>query len=195
MYTIPTSINIGKQSYAIRKNGDYRMVLDCFNALEDETLTKQERLIACLIIFYSDLNSIDDVMKMNDLETVVSEMFSFFNCGEPEDPNSPKINHKLVDWEADSQLISAAINNVSGKEIRLEQYIHWWTFMGYYLSIKESVFSTVITIRDKIVNGKKMEKYEREFKLKNQKYFNWNARTIDQREADELIKQIWNSGK
>ena len=56
MYEIPTSIQIGEQSYPIRNNGDYRMVLDCFVALNDIELSQQERLYASLIIFYDNMN-------------------------------------------------------------------------------------------------------------------------------------------
>lgn len=195
MYEIPKYIEIERQPYAIRNQGDFRMVLDCFSALEDEKLTKQERLMACLIIFYEDMNSLDDLLKFPNLEKAVSEMFLFFNCGEQETTQGPKMNRKLVDWEKDSQLISAAINKVAGKEIRGEQYIHWWTFMGYYIAIGDSLFSTVISIRDKIIHTKKLEKHEREFKLRNPQYFIWNYQTVEQREANLLLQQLWNKGK
>ena len=52
MYNIPTSITIQDKSFGIRNKGDYRVVLDCFSALNDTELTDQERMIAALIIFY-----------------------------------------------------------------------------------------------------------------------------------------------
>ena len=38
MYEIPTTIQLNGQSYPIRDQGDYRMVLDCFVALNDDEL-------------------------------------------------------------------------------------------------------------------------------------------------------------
>ena len=52
MYEIPTCIKLGEQSYSIRDKGDYRMVLDCFGALNDYTLSVDERVYSCLIMFY-----------------------------------------------------------------------------------------------------------------------------------------------
>ena len=58
MYEIPTAVTINDKTYAITNDGDYRMVLDCFKALEDDELSASERLLAALIIFYNDLNSV-----------------------------------------------------------------------------------------------------------------------------------------
>lgn len=192
MYEIPTKINLNGEEFQIRNNGDYRMVLDCFGALQDTELPIQNRLFVSLIIFYEDINSLEDIMKLPDVEKAVSEMYNFFNCGQAQSMGK-KVNHKLVDWEEDSQLICSAINAVANTEIRSVPYIHWWTFMGYYSAIGESLFARVVTIRDKIVKGKKLEKHEKEFKQSNPEYFVWNSKTVEQNEADELLKQIWNN--
>ena len=167
------------------------MVLDCFTALNDETLTRQERIIACLVIFLEDIHSIEDVYELEDVEELAKEMMRFFNCGSTE--TGKKLNYKLIDWEKDETLICSAINNVAGKEVRLEPYIHWWTFMGYYTAIGESPLSTVVSIRSKQSKNKKLEKYEKQFIAENPQYFNWDRRTIEQKEEDEYIRSIWNN--
>lgn len=192
MYNLPISVIIDGGEYRIRNNGDYRVILDCFQALGDIELTAQERLLAGLIIFYEDFNSVDDVIKLPNIQELTSEMYKFFNCGS--DVPSTKSNHRLVDWEQDSQLICSAINKVANKEVRLEPYIHWWTFMGYYSAIEDAPISTIIRIRDKISSGKKLEKYEREYRTANPQYFTWNNKTIEEQEADKLVKEMWNSG-
>lgn len=191
MYEIPTSVMIDGEEFGIRNKGDYRTILDCFAALEDAELNTQERLFSSLIIFYEDLNSPEDIDKLPNIETAIKEMYRFFNCNTPESVGAQS-NHKLVDWEQDAQLICSAVNAVAGKEIRSEEYIHWWTFMGYYSAIGECPFSTIIQIRDKMVKGKKLEKYEKDFKRDNPQYFNWNSRTVSQAQADDLLKDIWN---
>lgn len=191
MYTVPTSIVVGDREYKIRNNGDYRVILDCFLALSDVELTAKERLLAGLIIFYEDFNSLDDLAQNHDLETLTSEMYKFFNCGS--DIVGTKSNRKLIDWEQDSQLICSAINKVAGKEVRAEPYLHWWTFMGYYTAIGESPISTIIHIRDKIANGKRLEKHEREYRASNPQYFVWNNKTVEESEAEKLILDMWNN--
>ena len=194
MYEIPTKVNIGGTEYQIRNNGDYRMVLDCFGALQDASLNSNERLFCSLIIFYEDINCIADINKFENLQEAVDKMFEFFNCGQSQSVGK-KMRHKLIDWEQDSQIICSAINKVANKEVRAEPYIHWWTFMGYYSAVGESLLSTIVTIRNKIVTGKKLEKHERTFKLENPEFFVWNANSIVDDEAEELFKQLWNNAE
>ena len=192
MYTIPISVVIDNVEYGIRNNGDYRVILDCFSALQDVDLTEQERVFASLIIFYQDLNNLEDVLIQTNLVERVSEMYKFFNCGDT-DTIGTKVPYKLIDWEQDSQLISSAINAVANTEIRSSPYIHWWTFMGYFSAIGKSLLSNVITIREKLLKGKKLEKYEREFRRDNPKYFVWNSKSVDDAEADKLLQELWNN--
>lgn len=193
MYSIPTSITVDGKEYKIRNDGDYRTILDCFNALGDVELTANERLMAALIIFYKDFESIYDLEKESNLEQLVAEMYNFFNCNS--EVSGTKSSYKLIDWELDSQLICSAINKVANVEIRAQKYVHWWTFMGYYTAIGDSPISTIINIRDKIVRGKKLEKHEREYRQNNPQFFMWNKQTVEDKEAEKLVLELWNSGE
>lgn len=194
MFELPKSIIIEDKEYSIRNDGDFRVILDCFSALQDEELSKKERVITSLIIFYDTLslyNVFDEFDTEEKMVQAVNEMFNFFNCGQADSLGNRSPN-KLIDWEQDNYLIASAINNVAHVEIRSVPYMHWWTFMGHYISIGESVLSTVVQIRSKMVEGKKLEKYEQEFKRKNPHYFVWNRTTVEQRESDALARQLWN---
>lgn len=194
MFELPTSLDIVGKEYHIRKDGDYRVVLDCFSALQDEELPKRERIITSLIIFYDSL-SLDNIFEVFDtqekLEQAATQMYDFFGCNQSDSLGNHS-NKKLVDWEQDNHLIASAINKVAHTEVRSVPYMHWWTFMGYYISVGESVLATVVQIRSKMVDGKKLEKHEQEFKRKNPNYFVWNRTTVEQREADALVRELWN---
>jgi len=191
MYQIPTKLEFNGENHKIAENGDYRMVLDCFSALNDAELTKEERMIACLIIFYEELIDIEDINEIKDIDTWIKEMFQFFRCNQPEAPQV--LSHNLIDWEQDEQMICAAINPIANNEIRSIPYLHWWTFMGYYNSIGKSVLATVVSIRNKIVRGDKMEKWENKFKRENPQYFNWKSKSVDNIKEDEEVKALWNA--
>ena len=193
MYEIPTTVLIEGQSYAIRNKGDFRMVLDCFIALNDTELSEQERILSAIIIFFDGFTDVEDVEQFESIEEAVKQMYIFFNCGR-EDTGQRELP-KLIDWKTDSQLIASAINKVAGMEIRAEKYIHWWTFMGYYMAVGQSALSTVVGIRYKMLKGKKLEKYEKQFKADNPQYFVWDSRTTEEKELDELVKSLWNSGR
>jgi len=196
MFELPISITIEDKEYPIRNKGDFRMVLDCFACLQDVELDEQERVITSLCIFYADITSIEGISEVFSSEEVLAQaivgMYDFFNCGQQN--VGAKQNYKLIDWEQDGQMIISAVNNVAKKEIRAEEYVHWWTFMGYYLAVGECPLSTVVSIRDKIVKGKKLEKWEQSFRRDNPEYFVWNSKSVEDREAEEYIKQIWNNG-
>lgn len=194
MFDLPISISIQGVEYSIRNQGDYRMVLDCLVALQDIELEERERIITSLIIFYDTLN-LDNIFEVFDtqdkMQDAIKGMYNFFNCGQKNLGN--KSPYKLIDWEQDSQLIAAAVNTVANTEIRSIPYLHWWTFMGYYISVGESVLSSVVSIRGKLVEGKKLEKHETEFRRKNPEYFVWNKNTVDQQEADAYVRSLWDS--
>ncbi len=192
MFDIPVSIQIGEQQLNIRNKGDYRMVLDCFAALNDTELEKEERVYCALIIFYEDFNDLEDLAHCTFLNEAVKKMYWFFNCGEDKGVGANK-HRKLIDWEGDSQLIASAINKVANTEIRMASYIHWWTFMGYYLAIGESPLAMIVGIRSKIMEGKKLEKYETKFKNDNPQYFIWDSKSVEEKEAEEAILSLWNS--
>ena len=196
MFDLPTTVTIKDREFGIRDDGDYRMILDVFSALQDIDIPKKERMITAIVIFYDGF-SLDNVFEKAEtseiMEELATKMFDFISCGQTNMGN--KANHKLIDWEQDEQLIASAINNVANMEIRTVDYMHWWTFMGHYISVGESVLSTVVQIRSKLVEGKKLEKHEQEFRKKNPEYFIWNRQTVEDREADALIKEIWNRGK
>lgn len=190
-YELPTSIQIGQASFNIRNKADYRMVLDCLEALKDMELTANERAYSALIIFYEDFNSIEDIADNVDLaDELISGMLTFINLGE-KNSNGNTDGHVLIDWMSDSNLICSAINNIIGQDVRSLKYLHWWTFLGYYTAIGECPLSNIVSIRYKIAHNEKLEKYEKKFRQDNPEYFNFDTRSAQQKEADDYIRKLW----
>lgn len=190
MYTLPTSVEVDGASFGIRNKGDFRMVLDCFKALHDTELTEKERLCAALFIFYEEFEDIEDVLTCPNSSELTEKMFWFFNQGEDDIQSNTK-NIRVIDWEGDSNLICSAVNTVANQEVRSLEYLHWWTFLGYYMAIGECPLSTIVTIRYKKARGEKLEKYERQYMNDNPQYFNKDLRTEEQKEADEFVRKLW----
>lgn len=191
MYELQTCVQVEGKEFPIQNSGDYRVILDCFRALNDPDLSPEEQVYAAMIIFYEDFDSIGDIFVHRDIaDQLQFEMMKFFNCGKVE-LKSNTGNHKLIDWEKDSNMICAAVNAVANCEIRALEYLHWWTFFGYYMSVGESVLSNVVSIRYKIAKGEKLEKYERKFKQENPDYFDIDMRTREQIEAENELQKLW----
>lgn len=195
MYTLPTYVTTkdGRQ-FNITDNGDYRVVLKCFSACaDDELASEEEQILACLLIFYDNINEYDDLLNYDKdtLTELAKLMFEFFNCGKVNETNT-RHHPKLIDWEDDELLIMAGINSVAGTEVRALPYLHWWTFMGYYMSIGEGVLATVVSIRSKIAKGKKLENYERDFRNDNPQYFALKQRkSKEEQQLEDYVMNLW----
>lgn len=161
-YDLPTALDVGGVRHEIRS--DYRAVLDILAALSDFELSNAEKANVLLRIFYIEMP--------DDIEEAIKQCFWFINCGQPENKTKQP---RLMDWEQDFPLIAAGINLASGGEVRAAEYMHWWTFIGYYQNMGDCMFAQVISTRRKISRGEKLDKLEREF------YRN-NRETIDLRE-------------
>jgi hypothetical protein len=196
MFELPTSVFIDGTEYPIRNKGDFRMVLDCFVALDDSELDSDYRVLTSLLIFYDGMQNEEDVWRIfgkEHIEEAIKKMFEFFNCNQPNAAGAVT-KHKLVNWETDAQLIAGAVNKVANKEVRAESYLHWWTFMGYYLNIGDSAFSTIVGIRNKVKTGKKLEKHEQEFKRDNPQYFVWDSQTTEDIQMNDYLRELWENG-
>lgn len=193
MYELPTTVTVNNQLFHIRRDGDFRMILDCFSAMQDSELSKDYRIMTALMIFYADIEALSDIKKYtNCLEALCKEMFKFINCGQEGAPGAER-DVSVINWNDDSQLVCAAINNVANQEVRILSYLHWWTFMGYYMSVGQSVLSTVVGIRDKLAHHKKLEQWEKDFRKENPQYFT-RKQSAEEQEWTNQLQNLWNKG-
>ena len=58
-------------------------------------------------------------------------------------------------------------NTMAGKELRQEEFVHWWTFTAWFHGIGQGQLSMLVHIRDKLRRGKKLEDWEKDFYRKN----------------------------
>ena len=179
-WEFPTSLNIGGVEYEIRT--DYRAVLDLLTALndpeltdEDENLTAYMQSQVILQIMFPDCDSI----PQEHIQEALDKVAEFIDMGISDDRKKPK----TMDWEQDAPILVPAINKVLNCEIRAQKYIPWWTFLGAYMEIGESLFSNVIHIRQKKASGKKLEKWEEAFYKENKSLIDFKK--VEKRSEEE----------
>ena len=158
-WELPRALNIGGRDYSIRYQ--FGAVLDILAAYNDPELDSSEKTEVMLTILFPDFSD----MPEKDIPEAMEKGFSFIDCGQKDD-GKPK--PKLIDWEQDAAIIVPAVNNVARCEVRSVPDLHWWTFWGYFMSIGDSLLSSVIHIRSKKAKHKKLEKWEEEFYRENQ---------------------------
>ena len=193
MYELPKTVEVSGKSYKIRNGADYRTIIGVIDVCEDPELTQEEKTVSAFIIFYEDINDYEDIFKVfgNDAKEAMQAMMKFISYNyDDELVSSAKI--KLIDWVQDESLIVSGVNGVAKTEVRELKYLHWWTFLSYYMAIGDGPLATVVSIRNKLAKGKKLEKYEQEFRRENPAYFRWKNEEIEGR---NLIESIWNKDK
>ena len=191
-WEFPTSLNIGDVDYEIRT--DYRAVLDLLTALADPELTDEDEQMTAymqsqviLQIMFPDCDNI----PVEHIQEALEKVSDFIDMGISDDRKKPK----TMDWEQDAPILIPAINKVLNTEIRAQKYMHWWTFLGAYMEIGESLFSNVIHIRQKKAKGKKLEKWELDFYKENQSLIDFKQKSQRSEEEKDTLRAYFGYSK
>lgn len=181
---LPKTLTINGKAYRIRT--DYRNILRIFEAFADKDLSDKEKMLVCLRRMFVDFSK----LPYGDYKEAYEQVYWFIGCGKPEEKRPPV---RTFNWIKDEPLMFPAVNKAAGLEVRAVPYLHWWTFMGYFESIDaESLFGTVLSIRQKKARGKKLEKYEREFMQNNKALMALDVEEAKPRTAEEKLLDMFN---
>ena len=179
LWELPRSAIIAGKEYAI--NADYRDVIEIMGYLEDSSETEEVRWRIAVALFY------EERPPEEHLEEAMKFLAWFIAPGEQEENPGPK----LMDWEQDSQIIIADVNKVAGQEIRAVEFLHWWTFLAYFHAIGEGQLSTLVAVRNKLSQGKALEKWEQEYYRSNPARVNLrNKYTASDQEIMEQLDRL-----
>nr|WP_305182147.1 Gp15 family bacteriophage protein [uncultured Schaedlerella sp.] len=185
---LPETLSVGGEDYSVR--ADYRNILQTFEAFQDPELKPAEKWIVAIYLIFEKFSCADDVIHAAqdgfDLEEAQERILWFISAGQPEESI---VELPVYNWTQDEQMIFSAVNKVAGKETRELDYLHWWTFLGYFNEIGEGTFSFIVGIRDKLNNHKKLEKHEREFVMKNKKLVKLESPKTESELAEEMENQ------
>lgn len=188
-WELPSAAEIGGEIYSV--NSDYRDILDIINCLNDKSEPEGIRLYIALKLFYEDFDSVPEKHR----EEAVTAMMRFINCGE-ETEASPRPSPKRIDWEQDKLAIVSDVNKVAGCEVRALSYLHWWTFVGYFSAVGEGQLSSLVSVREKLRKGQKLDDWEREFYAENKERVDFKRTyTLEEERVKEELLEKLRSGK
>lgn len=176
IYRLPKALEVGGVEQPIRS--DFRDVLTVIFAMNDPNLEDKEKSFVCLYVLYENFETIAE----KDYKEAFEKAFDFINHNSG---SSAKTHYKVIDFEQDEDLLIPAVNRVAGCEVRSLDYLHWWTFMGYFMEIGECTYSQVLSIRNKRAHGKKLEKWETEFFDRNKELIIIKEKLSD----DEILEK------
>ena len=183
---LPKSINLNGEEWAIRTH--FQDVLKIIVAFGDPNLEANEKIYVCLTILYENFEDMTEDLY----ESAFKNAIRFIDCEMPESKRG-KYSARTMDWEQDEKILFPAINKIAGYEVRSVPYLHWWTFMGYFMEIStDGVFGNVLRLRQKKRNRKTpLDKAEKEFWSANRELCEIKPKLSEaEKENKEKLKQM-----
>lgn len=179
LWQLPRAMTLGGREYPI--NADFRRALEIIRVLEDPEWPEFFRWQVALALFC------DEEIPDGYLVAAMEFLADFLRCGAPDTPGP-----KLLDWQQDAQAILADVNRVAGREVREAEFIHWWTFLGWFHAIGQGQLATLVSIRDKLRRGQKLEGWEQEYYRLNKGAVDLTPRrtVAEQAEIDQLQRLL-----
>lgn len=189
---LPNTLPVGGKDHPIRT--DYRNVLQIFEAFQDPELMQEEKWIVAIYLLFEGFSCADDVIHAAqdgfNLEEAMNQISWFISADQPE---RQVLEQPTYNWTQDEQMIFSAVNKVAGRETRELDYMHWWTFLGYFNEVGEGTFSFIVGIRNKLNKGKKLEKHEKEFLCRNKELvLIKKPKTKEEQKQEDLYQDLLN---
>ena len=188
IYDLPKTAMVGGEELDIRY--DYRVILTILELLNDPDLSNESKAEGMIELFFVEPE------RVRDAKAAVEACYNFIDMGEASDKKSPRV----MDWEQDFRYIIAPINRVLGRECREIPYdydsntggLHWFTFLAAYQEIgSDCLFSQIVSIRDKLARGEKLEKYEKKWLSRNRRLVDFKQKFS---KAEDALASAWMSG-
>lgn len=179
LWQLPVKTVIGGKTYDLR--ADFRNILEIFGVLEDPALPEVLRWRIAVGLFY------EQKIPREELQKAMEYLALFLRGGGDEGKPGPK----LLDWQQDADAIIAGVNQAAGQEVRALEFVHWWTFLSWFHAIGQGQLSTIVSIRDKLRRGKKLDNWEKEFYRENRQRIDLKPRLTPQElEEKERLKAM-----
>lgn len=186
-WELPSSLFIGDEEFSIRT--DFRAVLDALRYLADPEYDTDERALVFLQIIYEEWERIPPARY----EEALRKASEFIDAGVKNEASGPRPT--TMDWTQDAPLIIPAVNHVLGTEVRAAPHMHWWTFFGAYMEIRDSLYTSVLNIRQKRAKGKTLEKHEMEFYRENRALIDFQKPETPEKKAQkERLRKLRGKG-
>lgn len=182
---LPTTLKVNGTDYKIRY--DYRNILRILQCFNNDEMGDAEKVLVCLKRLYENFSA----LPRDDYAEAYEKAIAFIDF-QSNTNNSRRPRPVVMDWTKDEQLIFPAINKVAGQEVRLMPVLHWWTFLGYYLSVDaDNLFSHVVAIRAKKSRGEKLDKAERRFYEANRDICDLQSSGNTRKDAEDELDKMF----
>lgn len=183
---LPNGLSVAGKEYEIC--ADYRTALLIFEAFDDPELSDSDKMKIMLDSLYMEPESIPG----EHLSEALEKASWFLDGGEDYKESREERKSQILSWTQDEKMIFSGVNKAAGYEVRAVDFLHWWTFLGYFAEMGECLFTTVKSIRQKRADHKRLDKWELDFYKKNRDLINIKKTysATEQAERDEINKWL-----
>lgn len=178
----PEYVQTSLRKLNIKNKCDYRVVLKAIKILNDPALLEHDKYDCLFSVFF------EEYPQTEEMQEALEGIYQIINTtyGQNEPIKSCEAEEKLMDWHKDFKYIAPPVSRVLGYDVRdPNKTTHWNSFVGAYQEIGECFFSQIVSMRQKMRSGKKLENWEREFVTKNYELIVLDA---DSDEDNEYLK-------
>lgn len=183
-WELPTFLCVGGENLEIET--EYRKILKIIEVFTNPEYELDEQWEICIGVLFKDYD-VDNPPPLDTLVDMQKQAMEFIDAGIKDDGRKKPC---VMNWIQDAPIMAAPISKTLGRDVRSPEPLHWWTFLGAYMEIGESLFSQIVNIRLKKAKGKKLDKWEQDFYIQNKSLIDLQVKSVErsEEEKDELRK-------
>ena len=167
----------------IKINTDFRISILFELLMQDNTVSKKEKILQSLQLYYPDLD------KIKDFDKAIQDMLWFYRCGkelaDSKENNNVERNKQIYSYEFDDDKIYSAFMEQYNIDLQDIEYLHWWKFKALFNALSENTqFVKIMGYRAMNVNEIKDKKMKKQYRKLQKMYALPDMRTEEEKEYD-----------
>lgn len=167
----------------IKINTDFRISILFELLMQDNTVSKKEKILQSLQLYYPDLD------KIKDFDKAIQDMLWFYRCGkelaDSKENNNVERNKQIYSYEFDDGKIYSAFMEQYNIDLQDIKYLHWWKFKALFNALSENTqFVKIMGYRAMNVNEIKDKKMKKQYRKLQKMYALPDMRTEEEKEYD-----------
>lgn len=168
----------------VKINTDFRISILFELLMQDNTVSKKEKIIQALQLYYPDF------LGIKNLDKAIEDMLWFYRCGKELANSTSKSqltnkNKQIYSYEFDDDKIYSAFMQQYKMDLQDIQYLHWWKFKALFNGLAENTqFVKIMGYRAVDISKIKNKKEKKRYKELQRLYALPDMRTEEEKEYD-----------
>lgn len=168
---------------------DFRESIKFELLMQDEKLSKEEKIVYALNLYYYEPN------KIKNIEQAIKDILWFYSGDKKQVESNKKgqIKEKkqIYSYEFDDEYIYSAFMEQYGIDLNKIKYLHWWKFKALMGSLNDNVkFVKIMGYRNIEISSIKDKSMKQFYKDMKKQYALPDMRSDEEKESD-FAEQLW----